>query len=217
MSQPGCRAVSCRTPTTNTPLSSPWRLCKRDDCAPPDYPRSSGTILCSSATAFLCASPTHSGGPYAVSISCVRKTDKSRMALLGNFFTRYRYVRTGVRVNAAGNRFTAADPQTGLHISADLADDAPPSLPKTSPFPDWKTARRFCGPMPYTFSMDETRNRAVLVKGRRTNWQPRAVHVRQHHVPWLDIAGYSHARLASAFVVRDVPYFWERGRSEPLP
>ncbi|HRQ87871.1 MAG TPA: DUF2071 domain-containing protein [Bacteroidia bacterium] len=145
------------------------------------------------------------------------ETDKPRMAVLGNLFTRYRYVRTSVHVAAAGDRLEVADPKTGLEIAVDLSDEDPVPLPDTSPFPDWKTARRFCGPMPFTFSIDEDRSRALIVEGRRTHWQPQPVRVLGHRVPWLADAGFSHARLANAFVVRDVPYHWERGHSEPLP
>ncbi|MES2997326.1 MAG: DUF2071 domain-containing protein [Verrucomicrobiota bacterium] len=145
------------------------------------------------------------------------ETDKPRMTLLGNFFTKYQYVKTDVKLTRSENLLDVADPESGLRITADLASEPPLPLPETSPFPDWKTARRFCGPMPFTFSIDRENNRARIVEGRRTHWQPQPVRVGKQVIPWLETAGLSHAVLANAFVVRDVPYFWEKGRFEPLP
>lgn len=145
------------------------------------------------------------------------ETDKFRMAKLGNLFTKYQYVHTGLRIECTENILTARDPETGLEVAADLTTDPPPPLPESSPFPDWKTARRFCGPMPFTFSIEPKTRNVRIVEGRRTNWTPQPVTVLRHHIPWLESAGYPQTRLANAFVVRDVPYFWQRGREEKLP
>jgi hypothetical protein len=145
------------------------------------------------------------------------ETDRARMARLGNLLTNYRYTRTDVRVEMHGDHLHTRDAVTGLSIHADLATDPAPGLPPGSPFVDWREARRFCGPMPFTFSIDERRNEVRMVEGMRSAWHPRPVRVLQHTIPFLQALGLPDAVLASAFVVENIPYHWKRGRSEALP
>jgi hypothetical protein len=143
------------------------------------------------------------------------ETDKSRMVLLGNLFTRYQYARTAVRIEKHGSclDITAAD--TGLDIAVDTRADA--ELPDGSPFPSWAVARRFSGPMPFTFTCEREKNRVLIVEGVRSDWKPRPVKVLRHHIPHLDQLGLGHAILANAFVVENIPYHWKKGSAEPWP
>jgi hypothetical protein len=146
------------------------------------------------------------------------ETDRARMTFLGNLFTGYRYVTTRVAVTEREQQLRVDDPATGLRLALDLArpDAAEPALPPGSPFPDWRAARRFCGPMPFTFSIDEARHRVRLVEGRREDWTPRPVRVLHHDIPFLRALGLEHAVLANAFAVENIPYRWARGREEAL-
>lgn len=143
------------------------------------------------------------------------ETDKPRMAVLGNFFTRYRYVKTGVRVERRDSclDITAAD--TGLDISVDTGSGA--ALPEGSPFASWEEARRFSGPMPFTFTCERDKNRVLIVEGVRSDWKPRPVRVLRHRIPHLEQIGLGHAVLANAFVVENIPYHWKKGTAEPWP
>ena len=145
------------------------------------------------------------------------ETDRARMSRLGNLFTRYRYVTTAVSVTEREDLLIVTDPATGLLLEIDLARSDEPTLPPGSPFPDWRTARRFCGPMPFTFSVDEARARVRIVEGVREDWHPRPVRVLRHEIPFLKTLGLDHAVLANAFAVENIPYRWERGREEALP
>jgi hypothetical protein len=87
------------------------------------------------------------------------------------------------------------------------------ALPVGSPFPDCRTARRFAGPLPFTFSSDGG-GRFVVIEGSRPTWSPRPVEVERWDVPFLRegaLAGASPV-LANAFAVEPVPYRWSRGR-----
>jgi hypothetical protein len=145
------------------------------------------------------------------------ETDSARMERLGNLFTRYRYVKTRVRVETQADHLNVHDSATGLSIRASLGDDPAPGLPAASPFADWREARRFCGPMPFTFSIDEQRRQVRMVEGVRSAWTPHPVRVIDHTIPFLDTLGIPSPVLANAFVVENVPYHWKRGCSEPLP
>lgn len=66
------------------------------------------------------------------------ETDKPHMAWLGNFFTRYQYVRSAVRVEKRDALLTITAADTGLDISVETQANA--ELPEGSLFPSWKQA-----------------------------------------------------------------------------
>lgn len=144
------------------------------------------------------------------------ETDRRRMALLGNVFTGYRYSFKPMIASVDAHR-------TGLRsrdgsTSVSVVDDGPEvALPGSSVFIDWSEARRFVGPLPFTFSHDPTRNSVLIVEGARTDWHPRAVRVEEHTFAFLDQLGLSELRLSNAFMIERVPYHWKRGELEPLP
>jgi hypothetical protein len=87
-------------------------------------------------------------------------------------------------------------------------------LPPHSPFATWAEARRFAGPLPFTFSADAAAGRMLIVEGVREHWQPQPVAVESYRVGFLEQLGFSQLRLANAFAVRDIPYAWKKGRTE---
>lgn len=143
------------------------------------------------------------------------ETDKPRMVFLGNLFTRYRYVRSAITIEGLGPHLAIHAADTGLDISVDMQPDA--DLPVDSPFPSWQEARRFSGPLPFTFTCERDKNRVLIVEGVRSDWKPRPVKVLHQRIPFLDELGLGHAVLANAFVVENIPYHWKKGISEPWP
>ncbi len=143
------------------------------------------------------------------------ETDKKRMELLGNIFTRYRYVKTGVRVTGENDNLLIESKDTGLAIKVDLTDNT--GLPDGSPFSRWEDARKFSGPLPFTFTFEPEKKRVLIVEGVRSDWQPQPVRVSRHHIPLLAELGHGNAILANAFVVKNIPYHWKKGSAEPWP
>ena len=145
------------------------------------------------------------------------QTDRRRMTLLGNLFTHYHYETVPVRLRETG-RELAVDFGTG-HVTVDLGSTTEPAvpLPPHSPFADWRDARRFAGPLPFTFAYDEGRKSVVIVEGQRENWTPTPVTVRQQRLPALDALGLAGGVLAAAFTVEQIPYAWKTGRLDPWP
>jgi hypothetical protein len=139
-------------------------------------------------------------------------TNRARMVMLGNVFTHYRYERAAIDVTRSAaslsvkalTRDHAADLDVAVDLNAD--DDV---LPLSSPFPDAKSARRFAGPMPYTFSYEPETRSIVRIEGRRRGWKPKMVAARVHEAAFLK--RFPEPRLASAFMVEDIPYSWQRG------
>ena len=140
------------------------------------------------------------------------ETDRRRMTLLGNIFTHYGYVTTDINLTDSGGGLTATSQHGDFQIRV-AAPGADTALPSNSPFASWAEARRFAGPLPFTFSVEAAR-RVVIIEGVREHWQPTPVTVEQAHVGFLQGLPFSQLVLANAFLLRDVPYHWKKGRTE---
>jgi len=88
------------------------------------------------------------------------------------------------------------------------------SLPAGSPFPDWKEARKFAGPLPFTFTYNSTDKNVLIIEGVRENWKPAPVSVIEHNFSFINRLQLDGARLANAFIIRDIPYCWKKGKLE---
>lgn len=148
-------------------------------------------------------------------------TDRELMVLAGNALTHYHYRKCDAHVQEEGGRLVVRI-QTGgeadLHVIADLAGKPAP-LPAGSPFPNLLAARKFAGPLPFTFDYEKETHSIVRVQGVRRQWSPEPVAVEVRECTFLKRPPFDSERpvLANAFHLQDVPYRWERGITEPLP
>ena len=141
------------------------------------------------------------------------ETDQARMTALGNLFTHYQYHTVDIvqQPTASGGRIESR--RGGFHVElAPAATDV--ALPAGSPFATWAEARRFAGPLPFTFSVDAAAGRVLIVEGVREHWQPQPVAVASYQAGYFEQLGFSRLQLANAFAVRDIPYAWKKGRTE---
>jgi hypothetical protein len=144
------------------------------------------------------------------------------MVLAGNLLTHYAYRRSAIAIRPASGRLAvrvaAEDPEGGLEIDARL-DPPATAPPPGSPFGDLREARRFAGPLPFTFDFEPETRSIVVIEGARRDWQPIAVDVDVRRADFFRSARFGGVEpvLANAFVVTDVPYRWLRGRVHPLP
>jgi uncharacterized protein YqjF (DUF2071 family) len=144
------------------------------------------------------------------------ETDKRTMVWLGNLLTAYNYRRVSVEIRESGPETRVAtflsDGTRTLDITFDASSENM-DLPVGSPFNDWHTARRFAGPMPFTFSAEED-GTVVVVQGSRQEWVPRSILVRKWEVGLFDSDSFRGTKpiLANAFAVEGVSYRWEKGR-----
>lgn len=144
------------------------------------------------------------------------ETDKRTMVWAGNLMTRYNYRLARVSIDQEGTETRIVVKRLDGELCLDLRFDAgspDPALPEGSPFPDWRTARRFAGPMPFTFS-PQGDGSFVVIEGSRGEWKPRPVEVKSWDVGLFREAPLCDATpvLANAFVVEGVDYRWEKGR-----
>ena len=141
------------------------------------------------------------------------ETDSKRMEYLGSVFTKYRYVTVDVQQRETGTVRGIQSQQSGLDILVDTEPETP-ALPPGSPFADWKEARRFAGPLPFTFSFDPATRRVLIVEGVREFWQPKPVQVLRADIGFLDTLHLPEKTLANAFIINSIPYHWKPGRTE---
>ena len=146
-------------------------------------------------------------------------TDRTLMALGGNLLTHYNYHRCHAAIDGSANRLhvvvDTADAIGSLEITADLID---PSLPAGSPFATVKDARRFAGPLPFTFDYEEETDAIVAIQATRTAWHPVPVAVDVKRLAFFDQPIFRGCTpvLAAAFHVKNIDYRWERGVRHPL-
>lgn len=142
------------------------------------------------------------------------ETNKNRMAFFGNIFTHYRYSCADIVQKNEKGLATIRSNRSGLDVSCRLPGETVPDLPAGSPFTSWKEARRFAGPLPFTFTYDQQRNNVLVIEGVRENWQPKPLQVLSYRLPFLDSLAVGQPILASAFIVENIPYHWKKGRIE---
>lgn len=147
-------------------------------------------------------------------------TDSRWMAFAGNRLTHYNYAHCRVESERDGGALelavTTAGGEADLALRADLA--SPSALPPGSPFPDWQTARKFAGPLPFTFDYEAGSHSLVIIEGVRERWTPRPVGVRVDTATFFARPSFAGTAplLASAFFIESIPYRWRRGIVEPL-
>jgi uncharacterized protein YqjF (DUF2071 family) len=141
------------------------------------------------------------------------ETNKKKMEFMGNIFTHYNYTTTDILETQKGNCTEIHSVESDFKILIENTDQEI-ELPQNSPFPDWKTARRFAGPLPFTFTYNAKTNEVLIIEGVRQNWTPKPVRVLEQSVSFLDSLKLKNAVLANAFIIKDIPYFWKKGKIE---
>lgn len=141
------------------------------------------------------------------------ETDKKKMELMGNIFTHYNYTTTDIYQAKQTNTKEIVSINSKFKIKiATTEEDI--SLPKHSPFTDWKEARRFAGPLPFTFTYNHKTKEVLIIEGVRQNWRPNAVKVLEYEFDFLNSLNLENAVLANAFVIKNIPYYWKKGKTE---
>jgi Uncharacterized conserved protein (COG2071) len=138
-------------------------------------------------------------------------TDRRLLTFFGNIFTSYRYstVDGSCRVEDETLEVTV---RPGVEIKADL-NRRPGPLPPESPFGSIEEARRFAGPLPYTFHHEPETGRLLSVRGVRSAWDPQPVEVEVRQLEFFSPDRFGvQPLLANAFYVGGIDYHWERGQ-----
>ena len=142
------------------------------------------------------------------------ETDKKKMEYFGNIFTHYNYTTTDIHQNSQNGVTEISSNNSGFKVRIENANDENISLPVGSPFTDWKEARRFAGPLPFTFTYNTSTKDVLIIEGVRENWKPMPVKVVDHNFSFIDNLKLDGVKLANAFIIRNIPYYWKKGKIE---
>lgn len=141
------------------------------------------------------------------------ETDKRKMAFIGNIFTHYNYTTTDVNLKTTNNKTEISSQHSNFKIEVNnLEKEA--ELPLNSPFENWKEARRFAGPLPFTFTYNEATKEVLIIQGVRQNWKPKPIKIEDCSIDFLNTLNLKNHVLANAFVIENIPYYWKKGEIE---
>lgn len=141
------------------------------------------------------------------------ETDQKKMEVMGNIFTHYNYTTTDISKTEQAGTMAIKSSQSNFSIHLGKEDEAI-ELPPESPFSDWKEARRYAGPLPFTFTYNPRTEEVLIIEGVRQNWTPMPVRVMDYHFSFLDSLHLKKPVLANAFVIYNIPYYWKKGKIE---
>lgn len=141
------------------------------------------------------------------------ETDKKKMEWMGNMFTHYNYTTTDISHKKFANEIQIASEKSNFNIRLEYPSYEV-DLPKHSPFANWKEARRFAGPLPFTFTYNQNSKEVLIIEGVRENWIPNPVSVLDYNISFLKKFNFSQVILANAFIIQDIPYHWKKGKIE---
>lgn len=143
------------------------------------------------------------------------ETDKKKMEFFGNIFTHYNYTTTDIKQLKQGNKEVISSINSDFMLAVEPATgEEEIQLPAESPFAEWKEARRFAGPLPFTFTYDAAKKEVLIIEGVRQNWKPAPVKVVDYHFAFLNSLQLKDVKLANAFIIKNIPYSWKKGVKE---
>ena len=142
------------------------------------------------------------------------ETNKRKMEIMGNIFTHYNYTTTDISIKNEGNKREISSVQSDFKIELDTTENNEVPIPENSPFANWKEARRFAGPLPFTFTYNEKTKEVLIIEGVRQNWKPKPVKINMYSVSFVNNLNLKNKVLANTFIIENIPYYWKKGRKE---
>lgn len=141
------------------------------------------------------------------------ETDKKKMEYLGSIFTSYNYSTIDVCQKEMDDILEISSQKSKFNIKVQKMDEDI-SLPDSSPFENWKEARRYAGPLPFTFSYDAHKKDVLIIEGVRADWTPKPLKVLNHEFNFVQELGLGEMWLANAFIIENIAYCWKKGKVE---
>jgi len=142
------------------------------------------------------------------------ETNKKKMEFFGNIFTHYNYTTTDITQVRQNGTTEITSVKSDFRIQISQPENNQVALPEDSPFTDWKEARRFAGPLPFTFTYNPADKNVLVIEGVRENWMPEPVKVLSQQFSFIHNLKLKDVRLANAFVIHNIPYYWKKGKLE---
>lgn len=141
------------------------------------------------------------------------ETDKKRMEFFGNIFTHYNYSTTDIKKITEDNLTIISSVKSKFKLVIEHIENEI-NIPDSSPFSDWKDARKFAGPLPHTFTYNSNEKSILIIEGVRQNWKPEPIKIKSYYFDFLNNLNLQNVVLANAFEIKDIPYYWKKGKVE---
>ncbi|EEI93180.1 hypothetical protein HMPREF0765_1213 [Sphingobacterium spiritivorum ATCC 33300] len=141
------------------------------------------------------------------------ETDKKKMEYMGNIFTHYNYSTTDILQVNTDDFSSVSSKKSGFEIQI-VRSKEDVQIPEGSVFSDWKDARKFAGPLPFTFTYNATNKKVLIIEGVRQNWKPSPIQIQAYRFDFFKHLNLDSPILSSAFEIKNVPYYWKKGRTE---
>lgn len=140
------------------------------------------------------------------------QTNKKKMEFWGNVFTHYNYTTTDIEFKDNSKSITVFSEGSNINIKVNRGENV--GLPKGSPFSDWREARKFAGPLPFTFTYTKQTKEVLIIEGVRKNWSPTPVEIVKDEIGFITEKKFKGIVRANAFMVENLPYYWKKGRKD---
>ncbi len=139
------------------------------------------------------------------------QTNQKIMKIVGDKITQYKFNYNPITIKKEDCFVSIKG--NGINIKLKIHEDSSQvPLPSTSIFENWQGARKFAGPLLYTFEINEDKKQLSITEGTRKNWTPKPIEVINCELDFLkqdSIAGLN-PMLSAAFMVKEIPYSWKK-------
>ena len=139
------------------------------------------------------------------------ETNKKKMEFFGNIFTHYNYSTTDITQKETVDMISYESLLSQFNFSFSNHKEAV-SLPNNSPFIDWKIAKKYAGPLPFTFTVKK--DEILIIEGVREKWHPKPIELLDYNFDFLNKFNFSDLKIANAFIIENIPYYWKKGKTE---
>lgn len=141
------------------------------------------------------------------------ETDKKKMEFFGNIFTHYNYTTTDISIVSEKYLTEIRSVKSDFQVVIEQMEGEI-NLPDGSPFTNWLDARKYAGPLPFTFTYNKIDRSVLIIEGVRQDWNPVPINVKTHHFSFIDSLKLTKVILANAFEIKNIPYTWKKGKLE---
>jgi len=141
------------------------------------------------------------------------ETNSKIMEIAGNLFTHYNYTTSDIEQTKLDSKISINSKKSDFKITYNTEEVNVP-LPESSPFSNWKEARKFAGPLPFTFTYNEEKKEVLIIEGVRNNWKPKPIEIVDYNFSFIKDLGLKNVRVANSFIIKNVPYYWKKGKIE---
>ncbi len=119
------------------------------------------------------------------------ETDKKKMEVLGNIFTKYSYTTTDINQSKTNNIIEINSKKSKFNLTIlNTFEEIP--LPENSPFENWKEARHFGSVhLPFTFSYTANDKKVLIIEGVMKNSTPNPLKVIDYNFEFLKLLNLS--------------------------